>query len=146
MTGRDFRRRAGRYSTVGFLAAIAAATTWYIAGEDANVGSDYSHIFHQDPSLIPANLTSLAALHIQTAAMVAQMCVTIGLALTFSRFPRRSSEQPDETVLALRALTEAVNRLGQLPATVPTDVLSPEAGDRKGGSGHPLRDRRSCVS
>lgn len=113
MSRSDLRNLTGRYGTVAVLASIAAATVWYIAGEDARVGNDYGRIFHQDPSLIPADLTSLAALHIQTAAMIAQMCVTIGLALAFSRIPRRSGDQPDEMILAIRALTEAVNKLGQ---------------------------------
>ena len=110
----DRIKRARRHGPVAILAAIAFAAVWYINVEDSNVGHDYARIFHQDPSLIPADLTSLAALHIQTAALVAQMCVTIGLAIAFSR----KSDRPDDLVGTVQALAETVNSL--VARTAPT--------------------------
>jgi hypothetical protein len=110
MKGGGLKTLAGRYSVVALLAVIAGATVCYITIEDSRVGDDYGRIFHQNPSLIPADLTSLAALHIQTAATIASMCVTIGLALAFSRIPRQS-DGPDDLLVAIKALTDAANAL-----------------------------------
>lgn len=107
----DIRRLAGRYGVVIFLAVISIAAVWYINVEDTKVGDEYRRLFHQNPNLIPADLTSLASLHISTASLLAQMSVTIGLALALSRVPRRHDDRPEDLVYAVRALTEAVNAL-----------------------------------
>lgn len=110
---------------VGLLALVAVLSSWYIISEDGRVGNTYATIFRQHPALVPSDLVPLAALHIQTAVAITQICVTVALAFAFTQARRRIPAEPDPHTQQLAEAIEHLASALSLPAAASVVLVKP---------------------